>query len=88
MKAWKVIHDKGSEKSKPKTERKPRWIKRLEGKVSLLRRQISQTCEEMRRIREQLKMKERRKKPPVYGLKLTSGSIRMKALFINILRIL
>ena len=30
VKAWKVIHDKGSQKSKPKTGTKPHWMERLE----------------------------------------------------------
>ena len=45
-----MIHDKGSEKSEPKTGTKPRWMERLDAKMSLLRREISQICEEMRRI--------------------------------------
>ena len=35
VKAWKLIYDKGSEKSKAKLGTKPRWMERLEEKMDL-----------------------------------------------------
>lgn len=46
------MNDKGKEGSRLKSEAKLCWIERLEGNMNFLQGQISQICEELRRMRE------------------------------------
>ena len=51
-KTWKVMNCEGNEGNNPKAATKPRWVEKLVEKMNVLRRQISQICEEVRRVRK------------------------------------
>ena len=55
-------------------------MERLEGKMSAVRRQISQICEEMRRIRKNAKLTSKLRKNRVWMMKEIRGKITIASL--------
>ena len=63
VKAWKSMHTKvRNEDKERKTSGKPRWMINMEGKMNNLRKQISQICEELKRIRDNRQLTSKMKK--------------------------
>ena len=81
VKAWKSIHSKEKNANKErKNGGKPRWMANLERKMNYLRKQISQICEEIKRLRVNRKLTPRMKKNRSWMAKETKGKINIECL--------
>ena len=83
VKAWKLTNQKKrNEDKQQKFDGKPRWMIRIEGKMNTLRKQVSQICEELKRVRENRHLTPKMKKNRSWMITEIKGRITIASLTI------
>ena len=83
VKAWKLTNaKKRNEDKQQKFDGKPRWMIRIEGKMNTLRKQVSQICEELKRVRENRHLTPKMKKNRSWMITEIKGRITIASLTI------